>query len=384
MMLKISSKSLSEIISHCSDYQDVTIICENGTLNVSSVLLALTFPIMRDLISSHNEMKLYISMPDFRLIKLAKFINSVCNQEEEIYIDSFINQLLKSKDENDDGIMKSTDTPMIKIDTIQTDELVPIKKESTEIEERPHNSINNKPFTSAGKPCTECDKILYSRMEWRNHRAKHLRKKAKLIPKGFSKCKMCKMNFAIKEVDDHECKLYPCQSCSKKFSSEEKVSKHYRLIHEGAFIQSCEICGKVCNSTSGLQYHKTAEHEINLMDCNICGKGFKTKTLLGFHKESHEEKVPCQKCSKKIRAKNLGYHMITSHLEDSQKPFQCDKCDKGFVTNETLERHNKNVHLKVKHYCRYGCTFAYSSNGNRAAHEHKVHGGLFNKEEFLS
>lgn len=72
------------------------------------------------------------------------------------------------------------------------------------------------------------------------------------MPKGISKCNKCKMNFVFKEIDDHECKLYECQSCPKKFSSEERVSRHYRSLHEGAFIQSCEVCGKVCNNLSNL------------------------------------------------------------------------------------------------------------------------------------
>ena len=68
---------------------------------------------------------------------------------------------------------------------------------------------------------------------------------------------------------------------------------------------------------------------------------------------------------------------MASHLEDSQKPVRCKQCDKGFANKERLTNHEKIVHLKLKHYCRYGCAFAYSTNPNRNAHEHKVHGGLF-------
>lgn len=59
-------------------------------------------------------------MPDIRLIKLAKFINSICNQEKEINIDSFIEQLLQSKNDNDDDNIISPNIPMINMDNSHT------------------------------------------------------------------------------------------------------------------------------------------------------------------------------------------------------------------------------------------------------------------------
>ena len=77
---------------------------------------------------------------------------------------------------------------------------------------------------------------------------------------------------------------------------------------------------------------------------------------------------------------------MSVHTKDEEKEFQCDQCDKGFITKKYLERHKISVHLKTKPYnCRYGCVFSYNDMANRNAHERKTHGSLFynHKEEKL-
>ena len=473
--------SLSEILSlsQCPEYQDVTIICGNGSLNVSSFILASIFPFMKDLISDEIGTKICFSMPDLRLIQLAKFIDSVCNEEKEIFVDPFIHQLLKFNEEKtkeiDEENIPTIILPLIRnvknhtnvvnpITSVKYENkeknllsedstkgkedhknILPIKSESDEEKKLYHcgfcgsglarerdlkrhiikickksssemvsklrssHARNNRRYTEAGKQCNKCNTIIYSRKEWRRHHTRHVRDKAEFIPggkqctecnliifssvewrkhecnrkakvkliaEGFSNCKKCKILISLDAIEDHKCKLHPCQDCGKAFPSEGKALMHYRTQHEGAYVRNCELCGKVFKSMPAFLNHKKIAHEINLQSCDECGKQFKTKAILDCHKITHLERIQCQKCPMKIRYKNLKNHMA-SHLEDSQKPVRCKQCDKGFANKERLTNHEKIVHLKLKHYCRYGCAFAYSTNPNRNAHEHKVHGGLF-------
>ena len=65
--------------------------------------------------------------------------------------------------------------------------------------------------------------------------------------------------------------------------------------------------------------------------------------------------------------------MAANHLADSEKPFQCIDCGKGFMSERLLQDHT-NVHTGAKPYqCRH-CPTAFQNSSNRAAHEKKVHG----------
>ena len=58
--------------------------------------------------------------------------------------------------------------------------------------------------------------------------------------------------------------------------------------------------------------------------------------------------------------------------------YECDQCDKKFISNSALKCHMMNVHIRSRPYnCRYGCNMAYNDVSNRNSHEKKKHGGLF-------
>ena len=65
--------------------------------------------------------------------------------------------------------------------------------------------------------------------------------------------------------------------------------------------------------------------------------------------------------------------MTSQHLLDSEKPFQCIDCGKGFMSEAQLKDHT-NVHTGLKPYqCRH-CLTMFQNKSNRMAHEKKVHG----------
>ena len=56
-------------------YQDVTVICQNGTFQSNSLILAAIFPVMKTLLSSvhHEDEPLVISIPDMETLELETF-----------------------------------------------------------------------------------------------------------------------------------------------------------------------------------------------------------------------------------------------------------------------------------------------------------------------
>ena len=54
-------------------------------------------------------------------------------------------------------------------------------------------------------------------------------------------------------------------------------------------------------------------------------------------KRDHSENFLCDLCDKVCTTKiDLKRHQLT-HKADSEKPYQCDQCDRGFVMNHQLK-----------------------------------------------
>ena len=84
----------------------------------------------------------------------------------------------------------------------------------------------------------------------------------------------------------------------------------------------------------------------------------------------------CHDCGVTI----VGYRKYCRHrmkAHDKMR-YECDQCDKKFISNSALKCHMMNVHIRSRPYnCRYGCNMAYNDVSNRNSHEKKKHGGLF-------
>ena len=72
-------------------------------------------------------------------------------------------------------------------------------------------------------------------------------------------------------------------------------------------------------------------------------------------------------------------HMLSQHTDEKLKPFQCEKCDKGFSSKKMLKNHEFSVHLKSRPFkCRYECGMDYNDPSNMYQHEKRKHGRPFN------
>ena len=97
----------------------------------------------------------------------------------------------------------------------------------------------------------------------------------------------------------HE-KIYDnvCHICGKSFSLPWKLQSHLAKVHSiGQAKFTCDICGKICLSSSQLKIHKQGVHLRNIeFPCDQCGHISYTKPALYSHKRKvHTKKLQLKK-----------------------------------------------------------------------------------------
>jgi len=190
----------------------------------------------------------------------------------------------------------------------------------------------------------------------------------------------------IKSPSEHVCEI-----CYKSFTQKYHLANHERSVHMGE-RQTCPYCHK---EFASLDKHIKSKHtpnfvakEIKLFPCDDCSKTFSTKSALNIHKITahadaigYSAKKYCSLCDKQFS--NLQQHIEVVH--NNIKNYKCQKCQKGFYDNRELRRHHIK-YLKTGEceketpvgFCKYTCNFPnceYKSNkkGNMEMHEKSVH-----------
>ena len=84
------------------------------------------------------------------------------------------------------------------------------------------------------------------------------------------------------------------------------------------------------------------ENEAKVLTCIECPSEFNSKDLLADHIiQAHHSKVKCKLCNKDYDILAIKKHYSDDHLA---KTFACDKCDKTFVTEDLLKKHQNEKH----------------------------------------
>ena len=79
------------------------------------------------------------------------------------------------------------------------------------------------------------------------------------------------------------------------------------------------------------------------MTCEQCGRKFKGKMHLQKHINKDHNFKQCTLCGVEVKAVYFKRHMLAKHTDDSEMPYQCSVCHKGFCKKQTYQSH-MNIH----------------------------------------
>ena len=449
-------------------FQDTTLVCSNGKISTNSFILASIFPVIRQTILTKNtvdlEEKTTILLPDADFEETLEFLDNILHQKREFFSgnsikhlvqqldieikfeilqdeekfvkNNFLNGFQKGIDEtNDQKYDFCQETPFVQIkikkeesesvvfgsdndldnnfenfdspdygngDLSSTDEtwgkkptrtknkkksLKKLKKVPRYLELKKLKKLTKHLEPDEPTPCPICGKLISPDAEsQRKHKKYHRKQREKerakarslMVPSGHLKCQKCKENIPEANFNSHTCTIYSCELCGKVVNTQSGLENHKKVFHDKQQLCACEICGKEFNTKFSLDKHIDFEHNRRVISCDICG--YRSKSLKGLqsHQLKHADEVECTICFKKMNPYRLKKHMAATHAE---KKHNCEECGKAFPSNHKLQGHKMNVHLKLRPYkCRYGCELAYNDSSNRCAHEKRVHGRIFREE----
>ena len=175
---------------------------------------------------------------------------------------------------------------------------------------------------------------------------------------------------------------FACSECDSSFKRKVELKKHTKKNHTVELnkglknLYVCDECGKRFKDLPSYKFHHKTIHtnDPHKFICDLCSYKAPTSWTLKKHKSTHlPPTLPCETCGRKFKNKlYLNLHQKTVHTENKDKLFQCDQCEKGFMTKITYEGH-MNMHLGIKPYeCEFcGCKFQNISN--KLAHLRKIH-----------
>ncbi|XP_050465538.1 zinc finger protein 572-like isoform X13 [Cataglyphis hispanica] len=102
----------------------------------------------------------------------------------------------------------------------------------------------------------------------------------------------------------------------------------------------CDSCSKQFTTAQSLSMHK-AVHRSRPLVCDVCGKGFTHRKYYVVHQRIHTGERPylCAMCGKSFtQASTLTVHR---RYHTGERPYTCTLCGKGFVTRTIMINHMK-------------------------------------------
>ena len=121
-------------------------------------------------------------------------------------------------------------------------------------------------------------------------------------------------------------KAFKCNICGKGYSGLSGLHYHKSFVHEGKKPFSCVQCSKTFTSKSGLQYHVTIEHELR---------------ELGINDSNINEHINHPKVAEILQRRGKLPRIA---IEQEEKLYKCEFCDKSFNLNQGLIRHVQKDH----------------------------------------
>ena len=272
---------------------DIKIICSDGTINYSKLLISLVDPTLLNVIQENEDDDQIVLCPDFQRKEFmdvwhGTFIKG--NEESGKVASRSTSKVIQTRqfdDQRTDMIVQSEedDARKTRAEDNSNEELCFFCGGSFLNKEKLKRHIYNCHHTSGNKfECLECRRTFSTK--------EYLSKHKTLVHKEVMKqCGLClKMFKNLAEFKIHE-RLhrghpsppkYKCQFCGKTNSEKYKHERHL-LLHNLTKIFNCELCGKSFSLKHNLERHKLLHHRSLHEFCPKCNRTFKRKDNMKRH-----------------------------------------------------------------------------------------------------
>lgn len=139
---------------------------------------------------------------------------------------------------------------------------------------------------------------------------------------------------------------YLCNICGKDFKTRRSLNNHL-LSHSDTKQFACTYCDLKLGTRYSLKMHERIHTNLKPYICSYCGFKFRTSGHLLMHTRKHKQDLPyrcsVQGCNKAYpQSSELKVHIRSSHT--GERNFQCDCCDKNFITKQHLKQHYERNH----------------------------------------
>uniref|UniRef100_A0A8D9B9V5 Zinc finger protein 26 n=1 Tax=Cacopsylla melanoneura TaxID=428564 RepID=A0A8D9B9V5_9HEMI len=211
--------------------------------------------------------------------------------------------------------------------------------------------------------CSMCNKCFFIK----NRLSEHYRRVHQM------KVSMARTNEVKRnaEIDIDGVTKFKCNVCDFIFKRYDSLRLHLR-VHSGERPYTCDVCGKSFVAKKHLNRHYNSSHAGFGYLCNICGRVMSDSTNYKDHMDNHkgEKKYTCEICGTGFMYKSSLHHHKFSHSKE--RMFQCCYCEKKYMSPKTLKEHEQ-THTagNVRHKCDT-CGSEFNTRKNMLRHT-KVH-----------
>lgn len=170
-------------------------------------------------------------------------------------------------------------------------------------------------------------------------------------------CKSFQFNYRLQKhklshLSTAEKKLYMLKRSEmqkEKTSAAVKQTKLVKAKIKQSIIRVCQICGKICTTSSNFFQHKLSHSDKKPYKCEYCNKWFKSSSQVTLHVRTHTGEKPykCKTCDMGFRSSS---HLIThTKTHTGEKPHKCNFCEKTFAQKSNCRKHMR-IHTGEKPY----------------------------------
>ncbi len=211
---------------------------------------------------------------------------------------------------------------------------------------------------SEPKNCPQCDYSTTSTGSLTMH-------KKRAHTRNEMKCNVCGSCFPSNralvrhQFNGHGIKArFACESCHFVAYEKRDLQVHMNRKHLHVKPFACDVCDFKSTTQGTVNKHKRQVHlKLKPFPCPECDYRAFTRTMLKSHTEAkHKREPPKQK--KKLEEGHQKKPTSPDSLK-KKKVQKCDVCDLGFANEQTLENHQRVIHLNLKPFqcdkCDYRC-----------------------------